>query len=50
VAAGMEGALPSLVGGLISKPVIAVPVSAGYGTALNGFTALLQCLQAAPMV
>lgn len=44
VAAGMEGALPSLVGGLISKPVIAVPVSAGYGTALNGFTALFAML------
>ena len=41
VVAGMEGALPSVVAGLIDKPVIAVPTSVGYGTALNGLTALL---------
>ncbi len=44
VAAGMEGALPSVVGGLISPPVIGVPVSVGYGAALGGFTALLAML------
>jgi hypothetical protein len=42
--AGMEGALPSVVGGLISKPVIAVPTSVGYGTSLGGITALLAML------
>jgi NCAIR mutase (PurE)-related protein len=41
VVAGMEGALPSVVAGLIDKPVIAVPTSVGYGSALNGLTALL---------
>jgi hypothetical protein len=41
VVAGMEGALPSVVAGLIDKPVIAVPTSVGYGAALNGLTALL---------
>jgi pyridinium-3,5-biscarboxylic acid mononucleotide synthase len=40
VVAGMEGALPSAVGGLISIPVIAVPTSVGYGAALKGFAAL----------
>lgn len=40
VVAGMEGALPSVVAGLVDKPVIAVPTSVGYGTALNGITAL----------
>ncbi|HWA71287.1 MAG TPA: nickel pincer cofactor biosynthesis protein LarB [Polyangiaceae bacterium] len=44
VVAGMEGALPSVVGGLIGTPVIAVPTSVGYGTALSGFTALLGML------
>lgn len=44
VIAGMEGALPSVVGGLFHQPVIAVPTSVGYGTALNGFTALLSML------
>lgn len=44
VVAGMEGALPSVVGGLIGGPVIAVPTSVGYGTALSGFTALLGML------
>lgn len=44
VIAGMEGALPSVVAGLVDKPVIAVPTSIGYGTALNGFTALFAML------
>lgn len=44
VCAGMEGALPSVIGGLVSTPVIAVPTSVGYGTALGGFTALFAML------
>ena len=44
VVAGMEGALPSVVGGLVSCPVIAVPTSVGYGTAFNGIAALLGML------
>jgi NCAIR mutase (PurE)-related protein len=44
VIAGMEGALPSVVGGLVGAPVVAVPTSVGYGTALAGFTALLGML------
>lgn len=44
VIAGMEGALPSVVGGLVGAPVIAVPTSVGYGTALSGFTALMGML------
>jgi len=44
VAAGMEGALPSVVGGLVKSPVIAVPTSIGYGTSFNGMTALLGML------
>ncbi|MGD9824822.1 nickel pincer cofactor biosynthesis protein LarB [Desulfobacter sp.] len=44
VAAGMEGALPSVVGGLVKAPVIAVPTSVGYGTSFNGMTALLGML------
>ena len=44
VVAGMEGALASLVGGLVACPVVAVPTSAGYGSALNGITALLSML------
>jgi NCAIR mutase (PurE)-related protein len=40
VVAGMEGALPSVVGGLVDSPVIAVPTSTGYGVALEGMTAL----------
>ena len=44
VAAGMEGALASVVGGLAAKPVIAVPTSVGYGTAFGGLTALLSML------
>ena len=41
VCAGMEGALPSVVGGLVSVPVIAVPTSVGYGAAFGGIAALL---------
>ncbi|MGE5787902.1 MAG: nickel pincer cofactor biosynthesis protein LarB [Myxococcales bacterium] len=44
VVAGMEGALPSVVGGLVSAPVVAVPTSVGYGAALSGFTALFGML------
>lgn len=44
VVAGMEGALPSVVGGLVSAPVIAVPTSVGYGASLNGIAALLGML------
>jgi len=44
VVAGMEGALPSVVAGLVSKPVIAVPTSTGYGTSFGGVTALLGML------
>ena len=42
--AGMEGALPSVVGGLVDKPVIAVPTSVGYGVAMGGIAALLGML------
>lgn len=44
VVAGMEGALPSVVGGLTDKPIIAVPTSTGYGTSLGGLTALFGML------
>ncbi|MBI5101506.1 MAG: nickel pincer cofactor biosynthesis protein LarB [Nitrospirae bacterium] len=44
VAAGMEGALPSVVGGMTDKPIIAVPTSAGYGTSFSGLTALFAML------
>ncbi len=44
VVAGMEGALPSVVGGLVDKPIIAVPTSIGYGTGLGGIAALLGML------
>ena len=44
VVAGMEGALPSIVGGLVDKPVIAVPTSTGYGASLGGLSALLGML------
>jgi pyridinium-3,5-biscarboxylic acid mononucleotide synthase len=44
VVAGMEGALPSVVGGLVERPVIAVPTSIGYGTSFGGVTALLAML------
>lgn len=46
VVAGMEGALPSVVGGLVSCPVIAVPTSVGYGAAFGGLAALLGMLNA----
>jgi pyridinium-3,5-biscarboxylic acid mononucleotide synthase len=42
--AGMEGALPSVVAGLVNKPVIAVPTSIGYGANLGGLAALLAML------
>lgn len=44
VAAGMEGALPSVVGGLVNRPVIGVPTSIGYGASLGGLTALFAML------
>lgn len=44
VVAGMEGALPSVVGGMVSKPVIAVPTSIGYGASFQGITPLLSML------
>jgi hypothetical protein len=44
VVAGMEGALPSVVGGLVDRPVIAVPTSVGYGAAFGGLAALLAML------
>jgi len=44
VAAGMEGALPSVVGGMTDKPIVAVPTSTGYGTSLGGLTALFAML------
>lgn len=42
--AGMEGALPTVLGGLVHIPIIAVPTSVGYGTGMNGFAALLSML------
>src|SRR5688500_487731 len=42
--AGMEGALPSVIAGIVDRPVIAVPTSVGYGTSLNGLAALLAML------
>ena len=44
VVAGMEGALASVVGGLVSQPIIAVPTSVGYGTSFGGVSALLTML------
>ncbi len=44
VVAGMDGALPSVVGGLVAGPVIAVPTSVGYGAAFGGLAALLTML------
>lgn len=44
VAAGMEGALPSVVAGLVNRPVIGVPTSVGYGVSLGGITALFAML------
>ncbi|TLZ51069.1 MAG: nickel pincer cofactor biosynthesis protein LarB [Methanobacteriota archaeon] len=46
VVAGMEGALPSVVGGLVERPVIAVPTSVGYGASFDGLAALLAMLNA----
>lgn len=43
-AAGMEGALPSVIAGLVAKPVIALPTSVGYGASFNGIAALLAML------
>ena len=51
VCAGMEGALPSVVGGIVARPVIAVPTSVGYGTSFGGISALLGMLNScAPAV
>ena len=44
VVAGMEGALPSVVAGLVSKPIVAVPTSVGYGASFEGLSALLTML------
>ena len=44
VVAGMEGALPSVVGGLVSAPIVAVPTSVGYGASFDGLAALLAML------
>jgi NCAIR mutase (PurE)-related protein len=44
VVAGMEGALPSVVGGLLAQPIIAVPTSVGYGASFGGLAALLGML------
>ena len=44
VVAGMEGALPSVVGGLVERPVIAVPTSIGYGASFGGLAALLAMM------
>ncbi|MFH0806813.1 MAG: nickel pincer cofactor biosynthesis protein LarB, partial [Elusimicrobiota bacterium] len=44
VCAGMEGALPSIIGGLVGCPVVGVPTSVGYGSNLKGFSALLTML------
>ena len=44
VVAGMEGALPSVVGGLVDRPILAVPTSVGYGSSMHGLAALLAML------
>lgn len=44
VVAGMEGALPSVVGGMVSKPIVAVPTSVGYGVSFKGLAALMAML------
>jgi hypothetical protein len=44
VVAGMEGALPSVIGGLVDRPIIAVPTSIGYGASMHGLAALLAML------
>ena len=46
VIAGMDGALPSVVAGLVASPVIAVPTSVGYGASFEGVAALLSMLNA----
>jgi len=48
VAAGMEGALPSVVAGLVAVPVVAVPTSVGYGASFKGLAALLAMLNSCP--
>ena len=48
VVAGMEGALPSVVAGLVKVPVIAVPTSVGYGASFQGLAALLAMLNSCP--
>jgi hypothetical protein len=48
VVAGMEGALPSVVAGLVKVPVIAVPTSVGYGASFKGLAALLAMLNSCP--
>jgi hypothetical protein len=50
VAAGMEGALPSIVAGIVGVPVIAVPTSVGYGASFSGLTALLAMLNSCSTV
>ncbi len=50
VAAGMEGALPSIVGGIVSAPVIAIPTSVGYGASFGGLSALLTMLNSCSTV
>jgi NCAIR mutase (PurE)-related protein len=44
VVAGMEGALPSVVGGMVEKPIVAVPTSVGYGASFRGLAALMAML------
>jgi hypothetical protein len=46
--AGMEGALPSVVAGLVNVPIIAVPTSIGYGASFQGISALLAMLNSCP--
>ncbi len=48
VCAGMEGALPSVVAGLFSVPIVAVPTSVGYGASFKGVAALLAMLNSCP--
>jgi len=50
VAAGMEGALPSIVAGVVAAPVIAVPTSVGYGASFGGLSALLTMLNSCSTV
>ena len=50
VTAGMEGALPSIVAGIVGVPVIAIPTSIGYGASLGGFSALLSMLNSCSTV